>query len=250
MKKIISIIFILILTGCWNYNEINDLAITTAIAIDKEMDKYKVSVLITNQKKEEAPSNNNSNFVIYSGLGKTISEAINEIDLISSKKIYIEHLSVLIISEDIAKEGINDILDFFLRDSSSTKRFEVVIAKNTKALNIIKTITPLESFPSQGIKNNIKIASETVSKSKSVIYNDFIYDIMSKGKNPTLPSIIKTKKHLKLDNLAVFKNGKLVNFLSINNSKGVNIINNNVSEMNLYLKCGKNYSTVKIFNLI
>ena len=249
MKKLIFIL-LLFLTGCWNYNEINNLAITTAIAVDKENDKYKVSILIANPKKEESPSSkSDSKTVIYSGVGNTISEAMNDIDLISPKKIYIEHLLVLVISKDVASD-ITNILDFFLRNSESTKRFEFLIAKNSKAIDVIKIINPLESFPSQSISKNIKIASETESKSTSTIYSDFIYDLITKGKNPTLPSVKVIKgKYLKLDNLAIFKGNKLVTFLSSNDSRGTNIINNKVSEMNIYLKCGKDYSTIKIFNI-
>ena len=35
MKKIIIIISTILLTGCWNYNELNNIAIATGIAIDK-----------------------------------------------------------------------------------------------------------------------------------------------------------------------------------------------------------------------
>ena len=266
MKKLVLILLIFI-TGCWNYNEINNLAITTAIAVDKENDKLKVSILIANPKKQESPSNENeSAVVIYSGLGKTISEAMNEISLISPKKIYIEHLTILVISDEIAKKNLGNVLDYFLRNSESTKRFEVAIAKNSKALDVIKIMKPLESFPSQSISNNIKIASETEAKSTSTLFNDFIYDLTLIGKNPNLPSIkiignsnkgsknnnlekSNIKNYIKLDNLAIFDNDKLLGYLNTNDSKGANVINNKVSEMNIYLKCNKNYSVIKIFKL-
>ena len=38
MKKLLIIPLIFLLTGCWNYRELNQLAITTGIAVDKEND--------------------------------------------------------------------------------------------------------------------------------------------------------------------------------------------------------------------
>ena len=48
MKKLLIIPLILLLTGCWNYYELNNLAICTGIAIDKIEDKYEVTYLISN----------------------------------------------------------------------------------------------------------------------------------------------------------------------------------------------------------
>jgi len=57
MKKIRIIIYIFFfsffITGCWNYHELNDLAITTGIAIDIKDDKYVVSYMIANAKKKQ-----------------------------------------------------------------------------------------------------------------------------------------------------------------------------------------------------
>ena len=51
MKKILLIPIILLLTGCWNYNELNNLAICTGIAIDKNENNYEITFLVSNAKK-------------------------------------------------------------------------------------------------------------------------------------------------------------------------------------------------------
>ena len=38
IKFIILLLPIFLLTGCWNYNELNNLALITGISIDKEND--------------------------------------------------------------------------------------------------------------------------------------------------------------------------------------------------------------------
>ena len=51
IKFLIPILLILI-TGCYNYRELNQLAITTGIGIDKGEEKnYKVTVQVLNTKK-------------------------------------------------------------------------------------------------------------------------------------------------------------------------------------------------------
>ena len=52
MKKLILIILLLSLTGCWNYSELNNLAITTGIAIDINENEFEVTILISNSQKQ------------------------------------------------------------------------------------------------------------------------------------------------------------------------------------------------------
>ena len=100
-KKILIIFIIFFLTGCWNYQELNSLAITTAMAIDEADDgKYEVSLLIANSKKGQSNSDEaESQTVLYSGKGKTITEALKSIDSLSSRQIYLGHISVVVISK-------------------------------------------------------------------------------------------------------------------------------------------------------
>ena len=77
------------MTGCWNYNELNSLAITTAMSIDKVDDKYEVSILIANSmNKQTSTEEGQSQTVVYSAIGETISDALKNIDL----EICIKHI--------------------------------------------------------------------------------------------------------------------------------------------------------------
>lgn len=264
-KKFLILLILFFMTGCWNYQELNSLAITTAMAVDlTDKGEYEVSLLIANSRKAQTNSQENeSQTVIYSGKGKSITQALKEIDLINPRQSYIGHISIIIISEDIAYKGIDDVLDFLVRNSESTKRFQIALARDTKAKNIIKVLTPLETFPAQNISDNIRVSHESQATSTSVLYSEFIYELLEKGYNPILPSIVllgdekdgskdeslqKTipDAMLKLSTVGLFKNDKLMGYATKDESRGINIIKNNIEEMNLYLKCDKNNMTIKI----
>lgn len=267
-KKILILIILFLMTGCWNYQELNSLAITTAMAIDlTDEGEYEVSLLIANSRKAQTSSQENeSQTVIYSGKGNTITQALKEIDLINPRQSYIGHVSIVIICEDVAEKGMKEILDFLVRNSESTKRFQFALARDAKAKDIIKVLTPLETFPAQNISDNIKVSHESQATSTSVRYSEFVYTLLEKGINPILPSVMilgdekdgsKDKSLqqtipdaiIKLGTLGIFKEDKLVAYASKNASKGINIIRDAIEEMNIYLKCGKNNLTVKILQL-
>ena len=86
IKLLLPFLFLFILTGCWNYRELNDLAIATGIAIDESEDGYEVSVLIANAKKAQVSTKEGESQTSgYSEKGKTITEALRNINLKFSK---------------------------------------------------------------------------------------------------------------------------------------------------------------------
>ena len=118
MKKIILLLPLLfLLTGCYNYRELNDLAIISGVSVSKVDDTYKITAEIVNPKKEQDSSGGKeTDYVIYEGEGKSMQEAFREIVKESPQKLYGAQMDVLIIEEETAKEGIGDIIDFFARD--------------------------------------------------------------------------------------------------------------------------------------
>lgn len=255
-KKILIIFIVFLLTGCWNYKELNSLAISTAMAIDKVDDEYEVSILIANSKKSQVSSKEGeSQTIVYSGKGKSLSKALKEIDLKNPRQTYIGHLSVIIVSEDVAKEGMLGMLDLLLRNSESNKRFYLAVAKDVKAKDIVSILSPLETFPAQNIATNISFSKESQAVSTAIIYSKFIENLIKKGINPILSSItiegdIKDGKKddslqksqpdaiVKTSQIAIFKKDKFLTFASNEESRGINLINNEITEMILEVEDG------------
>ena len=160
MKKIKMFLFLfitLLLTGCGNYRELNDLAITTGIAFDIKDDEYIVSYMVANSNKAETDSKSSeTKITVYEGIGNTIGSAYMDLNSKNPKIPYISHLEVVIISEDLAKQGILEALDFLMRNPESRKEFYIVLSKDVEAGILLKTLAPLESFPSQNIAEIIK----------------------------------------------------------------------------------------------
>ena len=263
MKKIIiSILIILALSGCWNYKELNNYSIVTGVAIDKSDDKYEVSVLISNSPKNGSDAESSeAKIVVYSGTGDTIFAAFKDIGLISPKELYLGHFSVLIISEDIAREGIKPVIDIFLRESTSKKNFYVTITRNCKAKDTLKIITPLSDFPSQNITDNLLSTTELQGLVSNINFNELLSNLERSGIEPVMNSIkiigdekkgssnknIETsepKSYIKLDTIGIFKGDKLIDFTSKTESVGINIINNKIAEMYVKVKYNNGYVVI------
>lgn len=264
MKKIIlSLILLLTLSGCWNYNELNEFSIVSGVALDKSGDEYEMSVLISNSPKSNSSDSNSSEsqVVVYSGKGKSIFSALKQIGLISPSELYFGSFSVLVISEEVAKDGINNAIDFFVRYPNSRKNFYVVLSKNSKAKNTLKIMTPLSSFPSQKITDNVKSTTELQGIIASKNFNDLLSTILTPGTELSINCIeivgdveegsskeniesSEPKTYTKLGNLGIFKDDKLVDWASRDESLGINIIKGAISEMFLDIEYEDGYVVI------
>lgn len=266
MKRLILLIVVLTFSlGCSNYRELNEIEIVSGMAIDLEDGKYNVSVQTLNSKKDisNISNINEPTFEVYEKSNKTIQEALRDIVSYSPNRLYTTHMSLLVLSEDVAKEGIYNILDLLLRDTESRKQFFVVIAKGSKAKEIISTITSAENNNTTDIIKSIKSKADYIGTTNVILYEDLIEMYINKNKDIYLPtvsiinkndnynnteSLTKTsnKQNIKIDTLAIFKNDKLIDYLNEKESLGVSFINNKVKKTLIRNNCGKNAIIVEI----
>lgn len=238
-----------LLTGCFNYSELNNLSIATGMSIDKDGEDYVVGMLISNAKKSQGDSGEGqSQTIVLEGKGSTILEAIRDIELVSPNELYLRHLVILVISEDVAKDGVYDVLDYLFREPQSRKTFYVILSRDVNARDTLKIVSPLESFPSMNIAVNIKETSQLQAIMMDTTYNSFLKDLLDVGKNPCVNSVMvegsvsKGEKednlkqtvpdaNIKMGTLGVFKDDKLLGWTDKDENRGISILLNNVGIM-------------------
>lgn len=266
MKKIILLLLpIFILTGCHNYRELNELAIATAVEVDKINDEFHLLVQVANPKNQnDASSANQPQFVTYEATGKTVQEAFRNIVNESSRKIYGMHVQLLVITEDIAKEDLVSMLDFFFRNVEIRKEFYVVLDTSKSDDKLLKVLTPVTNLSSKSILDSLETNNKFMGVSNLVTFNDLMDTYLDDNKELVLPTIYmegsyeegKNEEILKetdsetklfLGNMAVFKDEKLVGYLSKEESIVVNLLKNELQDALITHECGKNkYTTEEI----
>ena len=269
MKKfvliIITLFILLISSGCYNYKEINDMAIVSSIGIDKDNknDKYIVSAQIMNSKESE--DSEDSQITVYTKEGDTVHEALRNITLKSPRKLYGNHLSKIVLSEEVAKEGIDNILDIFNRITEVRNEFIITIVKEDKARDVLKVLTTTESIPAEYVKLSLKIADKTSGLTYATKLDEFISLYLKKGIDPVVPVLKIDKKEKKgttinnitttnpiskivIEDLAVTNKGKLETYLKNEEVIGYNFLRNQIQKMIIPVKCDdeNNYASILI----
>lgn len=271
MKKLLLIIFtlfiLLLSSGCYNYKEINEMAIVSSIGIDKDdkTNKYIVSAQIMNSKESE--DSEDSQIIVYTKEGNTIHEALRSMTLESPRKLYGNHLSKIVLSEEVAKEGIDNVLDTFNRLTEVRNEFIITVVKDNKASDVLKVLTSTETIPAEYVKLSLKIADETSGLTYTTKLDEFISLYLKKGIDPVVP-VLKIEKKAKkgtttdnitttdpiskivINNLAVANNGKLETYLNTKEVIGYNFLRNQIQKMIIPVKCDNdnNYASIAILN--
>jgi len=114
MKKKVAILLIIlmfmsVITGCWDRIEINDIAIATIAALDKgDNGNLQMTLMISIPKEiqsggSSSGSSNKKNYILISGEGDTVMDAFEKIQKKTSRNLFLSHLKVLIIGEKLLR---------------------------------------------------------------------------------------------------------------------------------------------------
>ena len=134
---------------------------------------------------------------IVESTGKTIMDAIRNLERKIKNRLYYGHSKVLIISKDIIKrDGLSLIIDSFIRDIEVRETMNIVISNEATAKELLNTdgvTDPVVSFEMERI---IKSDNKSVGSTKNVLLYEVFNTLKSKGSNVVFP-LFKTVKTMK-----------------------------------------------------
>jgi len=257
-KKIILLFIVLVnvfmLSGCWNYVEINEQMNASGIAIDvgEKGKKYHLSieVITVGMKAEEAVSAN-----VIETDSDTLFEGIRNLMTLTTKKLYFGHCKTLLISEKAAKSGIAEIIDVTLRNHEVRKEINIVVSKGCDAKDVLLTggiATNIMSYKIYDLMNtSVRAVGSSPTTKAYLVFNS----IQNEGVCTVVPALeignVQEKKVLQLAGVAVFDGDKLAGFLDKDETKYLSFVNNKIERSGaLTVKASENpnlFLTYEIF---
>ena len=150
-RKLLGLIVItVLLTGCWDQRELADISIVTGMAVDKgKNEKYKLTIEAINATELNAKTaSGNSPSIVYSLEGNTVAELAYKMNIGVSKSLIYSHMRVFVMSKDIASSGMMAFLDSFERSRDLRDDFDIVVAKEGKAADILQVFYVVQKSPS------------------------------------------------------------------------------------------------------
>lgn len=241
---LILIVILPLLTGCWSRTEITDIAIVLGIAIDRlENEQIQITLQIAVPKaigtsESGQGSGATKSTIMISAKGKSIMEAYRIIQEKLPREVFFAHSRVIIVGEELARDSVSSILDFFSRYRQAHLRNYLLFTKG-KAVDVLKSDPRLESIMAEEIREQ-----ERTGVGVQTSVRDFLKRLLKDGEEPVAAQIsnlpletvnkIETegsetpKKAPAINGAAVFRGNRLVGWLNDKEARGVLWLRNEI----------------------
>ncbi|MBW3112572.1 Ger(x)C family spore germination protein [Bacillus sp. MCCB 382] len=256
--RLITILFILlgsIIVGYIKNNQLNEVELVSGLGIDQVDKQYVVTLQIFNPSANQKNSVDPTGGFTYTQKGKTIPDAIEKIKKETLKEPILDTLQVVTLSERLVEEeGLNETLDFLVRNPRVPASINTIIVKNASPELFLTLFTPQEKLTalytntmlrnSKGVWGNLvntsseRILSYLTDHTSDIIipYVEIHGDIdqgMTKGNIESF----SPASHLSLEGFATFRGEKLSSFLTNEESNTLALIKGIDQVINISAPC-------------
>ncbi|WP_018933463.1 Ger(x)C family spore germination protein [Gracilibacillus lacisalsi] len=210
---------IVLLSGCWDKKELNEVAVVIGVGIDKVSENEGVYEITAQVIKPQEDDQQGSELPTWSvtAQGETIMDAIKNLNRLSPRRLYWSHLQIIIFSEGLAREGVAPIITWFERDRDSRAGSYVVVTRDS-AQDLLNQKIELGSIPAKAMSDLLDSAEQRQIIARKVKLRDFTTVLTTPGIDPSL-DVIQPKnirgevEAYELNDVAVFKDDQLVGYI-------------------------------------
>jgi len=135
------------LTGCWDRVEIENRAFVVSLGVDKDDDKFAISLSIPLYKKG-GDSDDDDKHHIKTATGKTITEALKNLDAKTDKALYYGQAKLLVLGGELLSDSqmTANVINTLSHKTEIDLRINV-LAADGRAQDILESKPPGESLP-------------------------------------------------------------------------------------------------------
>lgn len=246
---ITCLVFTLLLTGCWDRTEVNDLAIIKAVAVDKTESGLLLTMRVFSPKKGKTGGSENGMMTeLFAAEGSSIAVAARNLQRKLSRRLFWAHAGPLIIGEELAREGVLSVIDFWSRFSEPRLSTYVIIAPG-EAQDLIKATPTLERILSEALREIINMNHAVPTRMR-----DFLGALRTAGDNPVAPRFERVpavtgapETEVRATGTAVFRQDRLVGWMDPEETTGLLFLRDNLQSALIPVRLpGDRTATVRI----
>ncbi len=261
-----SVALLLLLTGggCWNRREPESLALVMGLGFDydAESENYEAVVDIAKPTPMEGGGGEKgdvSGSIAPSARGKNLFVALRKIEPVISRDLFWGHSEIVVVSEDLARRGLQPVLDFYSRERQS-RLTNFILITDDKPKDLLQVQLPLETEIGVGIRSQIMTAQTTQSVTPLADVRMVLIDQHRPGKDLFLPRIriveeesakggesaeedqpragdSQQEERIEVCGGAAFQGDRMVGWLEAEATKGALYITGSISRATMILPC-------------
>lgn len=260
MKRIWSALCMLMLTimlsGCWDRIEVNDMAIITAAGLDAGADhsvELSMQLFLPNPGKQSGGAQGLSqgggsaesrSSMVRTVTGQNMADAMSKMQVLLPRRVYWGHINGILIGEELARRGLEDAMDFFTRHPAPRERSNMYIVEG-KARTILEWEPPLERNSAETLRKmseqqtglNVNLLQATKQMSGLARTAVIPYVTMDMFRSNEVPIIHAS---------AVIKDNKLAGIITDSDTRGMLWLRNQIKTAMITVMLGSPKETVSV----
>lgn len=233
-KKMIVISCIIIncfiMSSCFSYRDINTVSFVTAMLIDIDDNGWPIVYAEAFKGNKGSAAQGMDQRVLFRGKGKTMFEAIRDMNAISSYKLNFTQNKVILFTQKTAEFGVSDFVDFLDRDQELLLRpyIGVYVGDPDKLMKMDIVQEKYIGILLKEIILNIGSSSRAITLN----FNDFFNQRLMGDQTSVVPIVDLRKEaldaKLEINGGAVIKQDKMVSVLTKEEGQGFNFLMNSI----------------------
>lgn len=200
---------LLLAGGCWDYRELNALAVAAGAALDLGEQGEKIFTLQLADAQE--PDKAEARLTV--GQGASFLAAGQQAAAQTGRKLYFGHAQTVIVSQKIARQDIRPALDYISRQNDSLLSLRLMISRQPTAAEILQAQPASQDL--SGFELSVQ-ASEKGQNGLDMPFYRFYSELREEGIDPFLPAVSTPEGQeggARLEGAALFRRYQLCGFL-------------------------------------
>ncbi|WP_341277714.1 Ger(x)C family spore germination protein [Paenibacillus sp. FSL H8-0537] len=213
---------LLLLSGCWSQINFDQLTVVSAIGLDlNKQGQLQVTVQLVNPTLPVAAGGGVQQrraIATYTANGITVEDALETIRKQAKKSLFFSQTKVLLIGERLAKQGLNDSMDFFWREPNQNFNCWVMVSRRP-VKEVLTDSKELQAVAAEEWKAYFKNKTYKPTSGGIQLYQ-FLPRLEQSGFQVAVPGLLQVGKSgskdlvMEITDLAVFRNNKMVGWLN------------------------------------
>lgn len=223
-RKILSVLLcvvLVLLTGCTKVSQLHERLIVQAVGLDIVEGQYVVTMQVFDALNSGEGEEDEA--LVVSAQGKSVLDAFTNITLQTGKEPLYSQNMVVILGEDTAKQGINKVMDFFIRYYEARPEVDVFVVKDTAFKLLRSKGENGKLLKAQDISKLAESGALNASAIQSTI-RQVVSMLQNETADPHMIALKMTERQdyevVSVDGTAVFDEDVLVGYLGMEETQG------------------------------
>lgn len=224
-----TIYLTVLITGCWDFRDIDKRLFVGSVGIDTSdiPGKYTITFslpvarMIAGGQEGAAGGKEMEPVIIESTIASTVTEGAINLALRLNRELFFEHMRIVVIGEDAAKKGLNDIIDPFFRRTEFNRRSLIAISEGEAKKTL--EITPWTERLKAEYFETILLNQNLSGKFYNIDLGRLMHNIHAAKGNSLVSRIKPNKDEVLVGGAGLIKDLRFVGWLSEEEIQGINL---------------------------